>query len=53
MSQVFATIWSFLNYDFIYHGITFSLWNVIEASIVLSILGMFIGKVIFFVNEKR
>lgn len=53
MKEVFVTIWNFMNYDFVYGQFTFSLWNVLEAGIVLSIIGLFIGKILFFVNEKR
>lgn len=53
MQAVFLTIWDFLNYEWNYGQFTFSLWNVIEAGFVLSIIGFAIGKIIFFVNEKR
>lgn len=53
MSDVFLCLWNFLNYDFTYHGLTFSLFNVIEAGVVLSIIGMAIAKIFFFALNKR
>ena len=53
MKEVFLCIWQFMNYDFHYGNFTFNLWNVLEASIVLTIIGIAIGKIFFFVNGKR
>lgn len=53
MYDVFLCLWEILNYQFPVENFVFSLWNVIEVSIILSILGLALSKIIFFIQEKR
>lgn len=53
MGQVITTMWNILNIQMSIQGFSFSLWNVVEAGIILSLIGLALSKIIFFINEKR
>ena len=46
-------LWNAVNIPFTYYGITFTFWDVIKAGIILTLIGLFIGKIIFFFNNRR
>ena len=53
MQELVQSLWSLLNIPFTVLGFTFTFWNVIEAGIVLYIMGFAFGKVILFTENKR
>lgn len=46
-------LWGAINIPFTYFGITFTLWDVIKGGMILTLIGLFIGKIIFFFNNRR
>lgn len=53
MQDLILALWGLLNVPFTFMGYTFTLWNVIEAGIVLFIMGFAFGKIILFTESKR
>ena len=53
MRELINAFWGVLHIEFTYLGITFTLYDVFIAGVILSIVGFFIGKIIFFVECRR
>lgn len=53
MYDTFLKLYEVMQYTFYIEGYTFTLWNVFEASIVCTILGLAISDIIFFSLHKR
>lgn len=53
MRELINCFWQILHIDFTFMGITFDLYDVFVAGVILSVLGFFIGKIIFFVENRR
>ena len=53
MSDVVRAFFNILNIEFSYGTVSFSLLDVFYASLMLSVFGIFIGKIIFFALNKR
>ena len=53
MQELVQSLWSLLNISFTFLGFTFTFWNVIEAGIVLYIMGFAFGKIILFTENRR
>ena len=53
MIDVVSSFFNILNIEFSYGSVSFSLLDVIYASLMLTIFGLFIGKIIFFTLNKR
>lgn len=47
------SLWNFINTDFTYGSIAFSLFDVLCAGLILSLCGYFIGKIILFWTNRR
>ena len=53
MADVVRTFFNILDIEFSYGTVSFSLLDVVYASLLLTIFGLFIGKIIFFTLNKR
>lgn len=53
MREVVIAFFNILNIQFTYDGFSFSLLDVVYTSLLLTVFGLFIGKIIFFTLNKR
>lgn len=53
IQALFNTFFNILNIDFTIGNMSFNLFDVFIASLILSVIGLFIGKIIFFLNNER
>lgn len=53
MGYVISAFFNILSYEFNYDGFSFSLLDVIYTSLLLTVFGIFIGKIILFALNKR
>ena len=51
--DVVSSFFNVLNIPFHFMGITFTFLDVFWAGIILTLIGLAIGKIFFFVNNKR
>lgn len=53
MADVVTTFFNILNIQFTFSGVSFSLLDVFMTGCLLTVFGLFIGKIIFFTLNKR
>lgn len=46
-------LWNIANISFSGFGISFTLFDVFCTGLILSVIGSFIGKIIFFLSNRR
>lgn len=53
MRNLINAFWTILQIPFTFMGVEFTLYDVFWAGVILSVIGFFIGKIIFFVENRR
>lgn len=53
ISQVISSLWTIVHLPITVDNLTFTLFDVFVAGLILSLVGLFIGKIIFFILNRR